>query len=365
MQYLPVELINIIKSSLDRLSLHHFSHACKTLFDKYDTYIMNKINVRLEKIFGDKLPDLKKLMQKLGCVISGSFVLQCMLDEEWKGSDIDFYVPMRSGTIRCYKNDLDTFMCTIMGFYDGIAGGYEDYSDQHKIKWVRTFSHMATTMNGLRTPIQIISIDVDNNYEAMYHFINKTFDFNICKNMYYCDGKDRIRARNFTEVFLKKTSFTLPRGRMRNVWSAVRRREKYIERGIKIEAPKFESMSHMKLSDFRAGTLFGDNIFPKDVVYHIFGNIKELRKLNRNQLSDIEQSDRESAKCYRNGFGETVWYSPCRSRSCDLCPFGGKIGGFFGTDVDHYHKFVDYGPHSRKPVRHEFIVFLCSKKIDK
>jgi len=119
MQNLPIDLINIIKSSLDPLSLHHFSHTCKTIFDKYDAYLINKINARLEKIFGDRLSDLKKLMQKLMCIISGSFVLQCMLDEEWRGSDIDFYVPIRGDVIRpgCYRNSLDAFMCATMNFF--------------------------------------------------------------------------------------------------------------------------------------------------------------------------------------------------------------------------------------------------------
>jgi len=112
---------------------------------------------------------------------------------------------------------------------------------QIKIKWVRTFDNMRTTRNKLRTTVQIIGIDVDKNYGDMYHFINKTFGFNVCKNMYYYDGKDRIRARNFTEVFSKTTSFTLSRGRTRDVWTSIERRNKYIQRGIKISWTMFES----------------------------------------------------------------------------------------------------------------------------
>lgn len=162
MQDLPMELINIIKSSLDRLSLHYFSHTCKILFDNYDTYIMNKINARLEKIFGNDVSDLKKSMQMLGCVISGSFVLQCMLDEEWKGSDIDFYVPICGDVIRpgCHRNSLDAFMCATMNFFGRTDCGYDD-SNQDKIKWVRTFDNMRTTRNKLRTSVDNLLILLD------------------------------------------------------------------------------------------------------------------------------------------------------------------------------------------------------------
>jgi hypothetical protein len=60
---------------------------------------MNKINNRLLSIFGNRLPALKKIMQKTGCVISGSFIIQCLLDETWKNTDIDFYVPMPGNKI--------------------------------------------------------------------------------------------------------------------------------------------------------------------------------------------------------------------------------------------------------------------------
>jgi len=51
----------------------------------------------------------------------------------------------------------------------------------------------------------------------------------------------------------------------------------------------------MKLTDFRAGTLFGDHIFPRDV-YHVVGNIKELRKLTRGQLTNSTGYDRDVGK---------------------------------------------------------------------
>lgn len=300
--------------------------------------------MRLEKIFGDRLSDLKKLMQKLMCIISGSFVLQCMLDEEWKGSDIDFYVLIRGNKItktssEYYKSKLDDFMYKTMKFDGSARDTYDGHIDQNKMKWVRNYDKMIETKKRLRTTVQIIGIDADKSYESMYHFVNKTFDFKICKNMYYYDNGDHIRARDFVEVFSKTTEFAVSRGRKRDVRSSIDRRDKYISHGIKFAPITFKNVSHLRLSDHSVRFVFGNNANTNDIVYHFLGNAKMIRKIDEARLNAFRV-----LKCTQN---------------CILAPFGESIIDFFGEDTEHYH----YGDLDCQFGNHQvFVVFYQNDK---
>ena len=62
--------------------------------------IIKEINSRLFEIFKNKLSDFKKSLVSTGAMISGSFILQCILNEKWRKYDIDIYLPIKNnGTI--------------------------------------------------------------------------------------------------------------------------------------------------------------------------------------------------------------------------------------------------------------------------
>jgi hypothetical protein len=54
--------------------------------------LIKKIISRLKKIFGPDYDGFIRALQLSGAAISGSFIIQCILDVEWSGSDIDIYV---------------------------------------------------------------------------------------------------------------------------------------------------------------------------------------------------------------------------------------------------------------------------------
>jgi len=240
MQTLPTETYNHITNNLTPYESFRLSQTCQQFFSNYSKNIINKINKRLLQIFNDQLPALKKMMQETGCVISGSFIIQCLIGETWKKSDVDFYVPIRDNWISVIdqgykKTDVEDFMYYQMS-YDGCKDCTYNDLDSSTIKWVRTYD---SKQDGTRldTKIQIICLDVDKNIDAIYGFVTDTFDFDICKNMYYYDGKDNVRVYNLNNVLSRETQFkcsylgeTQVGKHAGNIESNVARYHKYVKR---------------------------------------------------------------------------------------------------------------------------------------
>ena len=154
--------------------------------------LINEINYRLYNIFGDKLDQFKKLMKDTQSVISGSFIIQCLLDEYWDCSDIDIYVSKYEPSS---KFNIDDFMFHNMKFH----GRHENCDRNNDIKWVRTYKpdtiyiiddygcYRAIKKNNSKShyDIQIIGLGVAKTYSSIKTFIDTTFDFDVCKNMYF------------------------------------------------------------------------------------------------------------------------------------------------------------------------------------
>lgn len=186
-------------------------------------------------------------MKDTQSVISGSFIIQCLLDEYWDYSDIDIYVSTHDNNVHSpkkpeeradyIKSDVDDFMYYNMKF----EGSHNNYEIDNCIKWVRDYLPDTTYSDGdygkyelirKNNPqshynVQIIGIDVDKTYDSLKTFIDTTFDFTICKNMYFYDGKDNIILSNLNEIFTRETNFVSTR----NLSSTIERYHKYTEKG--------------------------------------------------------------------------------------------------------------------------------------
>jgi len=87
-----------IFSKLSPLSFYNLK-LCNKLWNKYITLsmikesIIKEINTRLLAILGDKYNDFIEILNITKAVISGSFIIQCILGEHWEDSDIDIYFP--------------------------------------------------------------------------------------------------------------------------------------------------------------------------------------------------------------------------------------------------------------------------------
>lgn len=300
-----------IASYLEPLEEYLLSQVCRHLHIKFCKNMFSKINNRLAKIFGDKLPDLKKVMAETGSVISGSFIMQCLLDEDWK-SDIDFYVPYRDniitiGPMMSYeKTKLDDFMYETM-LYMGYGNfGYEDIAVHNKIKWVRDYTCKRDGQGGeLAVPVQIMCIDVDKLYDVICSHVIKTFDFDICKCMFYNDQKDRLYIYDLENIFSRKTEFNVSSLNKENIdgrdiCRSVVRHNRYLERGFQFTNEINTNMlDKIKLSDESCLLLKKySGAYPIIAAYHTCGDVADEEDLCRN-LRDVRCSN----QCYMRFFG--------------------------------------------------------------
>lgn len=225
---------NIIKY-LNAIDLYKLTKVCTHYRNTMENYIekniIEEINKRLYEIFGADLPEFKKVLCDTNSVISGSFILQCILGEHWDNSDIDIYIPMKGNNIT--QN---------MPASPNPISSVENFIYSKGIKWVTFDSdvgygkHINNTIHFVREyknknmkyALQTILVNIDKNIDTLYDFIKDNFDFNICKNIYYFDTKDNIRIYKINEIMNKKTNFTVGY----RLGSSIMRVKKYEDRGF-------------------------------------------------------------------------------------------------------------------------------------
>lgn len=270
-----VDIIPKILRYLKPIDIYNFNKTCKFChqYINIKESIIDEINYRLHLIFGDRLIDFKENMQKSRCVISGSFILQCILNEYWEKSDIDIYAPVKD------HNDLniDNFLDQVL-FVEGDSHVTE-YHDC--IYWVRDYERKFAPYRIQILGVLEIEADIHNlnewftddklylpSPELLKRSIDDMCDFSICKNMYYYDGKDNLILSNLEEIFTKITNF-------KNGYSlkySIKRYYKYKKKGFKFTNKKLLTYNQLRYDDQIFITLGGYNINPIDEVIKSFGN---------------------------------------------------------------------------------------------
>ena len=230
---------------LSVLELHNLSKTCTTLLvykSKYHTnkIIIDKINKKLLSYFDDN-PSLvkrfKELMKKTCSVISGSFLIQCILNIEWycdnSITDLDIYIPIVGNVIKVpFKNaypksEMDDFMYYAIG-HDGYGYNPEYHGiTTEKIEFVNNYNN--------RT--QITGIKTNKNIEAIQNFIDTTFDLDVCKNMYYVDENgEHIRVSSLENILTKSANLVIDDYQfIKHDRYIINRCKKYERRGFKIQ----------------------------------------------------------------------------------------------------------------------------------
>lgn len=215
---------------------------CSKFLDEYVTLsmikesIMKEINFRLSLIFKDKYDAFNKILDDTKAVISGSFIIQCILGEYWEDSDIDIYFPTINNKkyLTNYNNpyyELEKFLYETVKFDAGeshpaISRYKLDLSNgKLNIEYVRNYE----TTNNIQ--VQVIQVQVENDYNKMNEFINDTFDFDICKNVYYInDGKEHLNILKLNDILNKVTEFKIGY----RAGSSIQRYKKYTKRRFNI-----------------------------------------------------------------------------------------------------------------------------------
>lgn len=105
----PADIYNLSKTSKDYqqyVTLQHFKNR-----------VIKRINKKLLKIFGPRLSEFKDILQETRAVISGSFIIRCLLkDKRFSKGDIDVYVPTKDNIISALPSSIvDDFLYHKMG----------------------------------------------------------------------------------------------------------------------------------------------------------------------------------------------------------------------------------------------------------
>lgn len=129
-------------------------------------------------------------LKENNAIIAGSFVLSCLLDEEYSGSDIDIYLKQTTDNCEnsCYP--VQPFESWLYELYisdkdSNFACYAAQYSFLEEIEYVRDFGTSLTDKS-----IQIITLKCDP-----IDFISNQFDLSFCK--LYFDGYTVKHAKNY------------------------------------------------------------------------------------------------------------------------------------------------------------------------
>lgn len=183
-----------------------------------------QIDIQLSKIFGNYLSEFYQSLDESNGVISGGFLLQCMLDETWFDSDVDIFMP-HYREFSPIENFLYKFEgCKYVSHNSGSQYiGNLSIINNIEIDYIRNYN-----ING--KVFQIIRLRDYNKNELMnrldiVNFIRLNFDFDFLKNYYYNNTAWIYDLRT-----LSKTAFF---DVTTDLISSIKRCKKYQERGFK------------------------------------------------------------------------------------------------------------------------------------
>lgn len=257
---------------------------------KINELCINKVLMRLKQIFEDKLDGFLSELCRSGAVVSGSFLIQCILDENWfevekskleivggehLASDIDIYVSLTDKYESCPRGDIyhPTTQFETWFFENNFV--YLQYHDTERygddvskhIVFIRNFGFVKP---GFKVPttdimdldskldlnkptIQVIDIDFHHSEDAYYlgkksgevepehspssiqnenikEFIESSFDFDICKNVFGVkDNVPYLSIFRLDQIINKITTYKPIPNRE---GSSLKRANKYRKRGF-------------------------------------------------------------------------------------------------------------------------------------
>lgn len=184
MDTLPVDLLNYF-AAIDLYHLKLTSKYFRQIItqDIINYSIVSNINNKLENEYQGILDFLKNNK----AFISGSFIIQNILNEYYVNSDIDIYFPFTD------KNDLEITrpIDNFNVIHDTLC--YDGAINATAIKMHRVTDYRSKSGKCL----QVIYIQIDDNRQSIIDYLSDGFDFDICKNFYrynelYIDRIDQI-----------------------------------------------------------------------------------------------------------------------------------------------------------------------------
>lgn len=206
---------------------------------------LEKVESRLQSVFGAYTDAFKSLLNETGAVISGSFIVQAILNEDWENSDIDVYVP-KSDELSPHANPsskIDAWMHSNgwpMNNYHATCRYGDTISRASTITFIRNFSvslptlatpsHYAQEQTQRKYSVQMIHTNLQR--DEIDDYIKENFDFSICKNIYKIstDGIASLHVSANESILNKQFDFNYSG----NIFGSIARLAKYQARGFTI-----------------------------------------------------------------------------------------------------------------------------------
>lgn len=223
-------------------------------------------------------------MRYNNAVISGSFVLQCILGETWN-SDINVYIPVNKW-VNCKKDDnylLNNFYQAHQHYKDLPARSKTDMDDylhdwysyeyiNEELPFYDEFDMgIINIFNfNVNTIVQTNWVDTSTkSIKFLKSFVNQKFDIDVCKSVYYIDNnnKEHVEIAYINDITTRITNFD--------------NSNSYLYRCIEYDDKGFKFRNIMNLTYY-------DEIFTKEHFHSIFPKfitIKKLKQINENCTS--------------------------------------------------------------------------------
>ncbi len=364
----PKDIINIC---------HIYPHQWTKLYHIFKESIIRKIDNFFRDYFSDHYDEFRTEMIKNKAVVSGSFILQIILNETWENSDIDIYIPIKGVPITYTdagkpKTSLeDFFYTTTLHLCPSFCPGYS-VSPITQILYVRDYRQPDPEINNMhnflthrnyydlngksnsKITFQTIILDVSPNYQLVKEHIHGNFDFDICKNIfYYDDNGSHLSVYKASHIIDKKTIFSFNSSTL----DPLARYVKYKTRGFSfnnegeifkmiIDKSICQNRYNILINRFRIfkGTIIKMELIPdcfRNAFYgyyhfrepHFGHNIRYVIEENvsgdefpyhycKNNLLGTQVVDKTVQICLHTSPNE-----------CKNCPI--KI--FLGNDIEHFH----------------------------
>lgn len=205
-----------IKHKKDPVEMENF-------INELNEFVINKLDKKFNKIFGKYKKMVYEMFENTKCVISGSVILQILLNEKWKNSDIDvFYFKENSNPVDDGLYFPDNRINTIIQKFDFELVNepsciYQNLFDirnkDDKYKEITEISNnTGIKINGetiqficIGTSTKLNKTKLDNTY--LINLLSDVFDFDICKNFVKFENKKMICIlNNISHILLKKFS---------------------------------------------------------------------------------------------------------------------------------------------------------------
>ena len=300
------DIKNEIMNKLARRELYYLSITSKSYHKIIDftQIIINSIIGRLRMELDEHYDHFILLMSKNGAFLSGSFIIQCILDEYWE-SDIDIFCPHIGNKVtnlynepielernsNYYTNELEDYLYYNMGYKGHIeAYKYHQLNKHHPINYKIIHVRDYFKPDNDKSIIQMISLNIEKEIKQYYDFIEKRFDFDICKNMY----NGQLYINNIEGILTKVTRFKCTT----RLEQSIERYHKYVERGFVFDNDNTLTYNDLRDADYCKQRIFATEIPDRPLAPESLLNFIKVKPISHNR-SIYDGKYPLKAKCYK------------------------------------------------------------------